>query len=190
MSPRLPQITQVYELFERSPFIAELAPGGSAVKSPVDSDPGTVQAAIPRPRFPFQFRQIGDLPFAEALSREQSDFNLSLIEPATVCGRVVHSEAVPDLVAELLAEQVGQRFAPMDVEIVHHQVNGPGRRVLERQMNSDLSELRSGVANVKWRPAFGSTAQKILAVPRRSNCPGEPRGPVWAVMRDGHRHAA
>src|SRR5215813_7985013 len=27
---------------------------------------------------------------------------------------------------------------------------------------------RSGVAKVKWRPAFGSTAQKTLAVPRRS----------------------
>jgi len=27
---------------------------------------------------------------------------------------------------------------------------------------------RSGVAKVKWRPAFGSTAQITLAVPRRS----------------------
>jgi hypothetical protein len=27
---------------------------------------------------------------------------------------------------------------------------------------------RSGVGKVKWRPAFGSTAQKTLAVPHRS----------------------
>lgn len=77
-------------------------------------------------RFPLQCRQIRDSPSPETLPREQSDFDLSLIEPASVSRRVVYREAVPDLIADLLTEQFGQRLAAVDVEIVHNQVNSAG----------------------------------------------------------------
>src|SRR5215831_9544409 len=58
---------------------------------------------------------------------------------------------------------------------------------------------RSGVGNVKWRPAFGSTAQKTLAVPRRSyslsrrasrpGCAGDDgRTSAWSVTDFSSRH--
>ena len=40
----------------------------------------------------------------EALPREDPDFDLRLIEPASVSGRVVHGEAVPDFAADFGAE--------------------------------------------------------------------------------------
>ena len=43
--------------------------------------------------------------------------------------RVMNGEARPQPVALALAESAGQRLGPVGVEIVHHQMNGAGRRI-------------------------------------------------------------
>ena len=64
------------------------------------------------------------------------------------------------------------------------------RRISSRDLaNSDAE--RSGVAKVKWRPAFGSTAQKTLAVPRRSySLSRRASRPGLGRREGGHRRAA
>lgn len=53
-------------------------------------------------------------------------------------------EAVPDFTADLVAEQVGQGFAAMHVEVVQDQVDGRGCRVLESQVEGHFGELECG----------------------------------------------
>jgi len=53
----------------------ELATRSLAVESPVDFDAGAVHPAIPCASFSPQYRQIRDSLPAEALTREQSDFD-------------------------------------------------------------------------------------------------------------------
>jgi hypothetical protein len=49
---------------------------------------------------------------------------------------------------------------------------------------------RSGVANVKWRPAFGSTAQKTLVVPQCSySLSRRASHPSWLGRWAEHQHA-
>ena len=50
-------------------------------------------------------------------------------------------EAIPHFGTDLIAEQICQGFATVDVEIVHNQVNGFGGRVSERQIDSNFDEL-------------------------------------------------
>ena len=70
-------------------LIAELSARRFAVKLPVDSDLVTIHPAVPGAGFALQRLQIGDAPFAEALTGEQTDFDLGLIEPASMSGCVV-----------------------------------------------------------------------------------------------------
>ena len=41
-----------------------------------------------------------------------------------MCGGVVNGETVPNLAAHLLAEDIHQRLALVDVEVIHDQVSG------------------------------------------------------------------
>ena len=109
--------------------------------------------AVPCTRFALECRQIRDAAPAETLSRDQSDFDLRLVEPASVCGHVVHGETVPDFIADLLTEQVCERFAAMDVEIVDNRVNGSDGRVLEGQMDRNLDKLRRRAVGVARQDA-------------------------------------
>jgi hypothetical protein len=65
-------------------FVAEFASGGSAVEPPVDLDLVAIHAAIPCPALPAQRLEIRNSPGARALPREDVDFDLGLIEPASV----------------------------------------------------------------------------------------------------------
>jgi hypothetical protein len=47
--------------------------------------------------------QIGYASFAETLTGKQADFDLGLIQPASMRGRVVYCEAIPDPVSRSLA---------------------------------------------------------------------------------------
>ena len=89
-------------------LVAKLAAGRFAVKLPVDSDPVTIHPAVPRTSFPLERAQMGYASFAEALTSKQADFNLRLIEPASMRGRVVEREAIPDPVPGRLAVVIGQ----------------------------------------------------------------------------------
>jgi hypothetical protein len=83
----------------------------------------------------------------------------------------MNGEPVPDLAADLLAKRSGQRLAFVGVEVVHDQVNRLGGRnciATSQATRANSKADRSGVGEVKWRPALGSTAQKTLAVPHRS----------------------
>jgi len=51
------------------------------------------------------------LKFPEALEAEQADLNLSLIQQASMLGRVMHGKSRPKPSARFLAESVRQRFA-------------------------------------------------------------------------------
>jgi hypothetical protein len=82
-------------------LIAELATSGFAVKLPVDLGASAIHPAIPRSSFPTQSLEVRDSSGAEALPREDADFDFSLIEPASVSRRVVNGEPVPDFAADL-----------------------------------------------------------------------------------------
>jgi len=94
------------------------------------------------PAFSAQRLEIRDSSGTKALPREDADFDFRLIEPASVGGCVVNREAVPDLIANLHTEDVRQRLAAVDVEVVHDQVDGLCLRVLHRQVAGDLCELK------------------------------------------------
>ena len=59
-------------------------------------------------------------------------------------GCVVNSEPAPDLASDFLAEYIGQGFAAVRVEVVHHQVDGLGGRVFHRQVAGEPCELKGG----------------------------------------------
>ena len=56
---------------------------------------------------------------AQTLPREDPDFDLRLIQPASVGRRVMNREAAPDFGGHFDAEDIRQRLPAMDVEIVH-----------------------------------------------------------------------
>ena len=85
--------------------------------------------------------QIRNSPGTEALPGEDADFDLGLIEPASVSRRVVVGESVPDLGTNFMTEQVGQSSTSMDVQVIHNQMDGFGFRILKGRFGKDLLEL-------------------------------------------------
>ena len=124
-------------------LIAEFTTRGSAVEFPVDRDAVTVHPPVPSFGLSAQPLQIGDSPTTQALPREDADFDLRLIEPTAVSGRVMDGEAIPDFCSHFRAEDGGQRFPAMDVGVVHYQVDGLRFRVCHRQRDGNLSELKT-----------------------------------------------
>jgi len=88
----------------------EFATCGFAVEPPIDLYLLAVDPAVPGSRFAAQRRQVRDAPLAQTLPREQADLDLRLIQPTAMGRRVVRSETVPDLAAELLAAQICQTW--------------------------------------------------------------------------------
>lgn len=76
---------------------------------------------------------------AETLAREHSDFDLSLIQPGPVSGGVMDCEAIPYLRADVIAEQIGEGFPPVNVEVVHNQMKSADGGILERKLDSNLA---------------------------------------------------
>src|SRR5215831_156072 len=79
--------------------ITKLAAGSPAVEAPVDPGAGAIDAERPGAGFAAQGLEVRDSAAAQALTREQADFDLRLVEPTAVDGRVVHGEALPELAA-------------------------------------------------------------------------------------------
>jgi len=132
---------------ERVACITKLFACGFAVELPIDFDAGAVRPAIPRAAFPAERRPIGDSSLAEALPGKQADLDFRLVEPASVFGRVVHGEAVPESAAALLAVEAGQGLAAVDVEIIHHPVDGLRFRVVLGHSADGLGEFSRGAAS-------------------------------------------
>ena len=160
------------------PFVAELATGGSTVELPVDLDTVAVHAAVPGFCLLPQSFEAGDASTTETLPREDPDFDLRLIKPTSVSGRVMDGEAIPDLCGHFRAEDIRERLTPVDVEVVHYQVDRFRFRVRHRQGDGNLSELKPRTiwcyesempARLRFHGAenVGRSAPFILAVPPR-----------------------
>src|SRR6516225_8225202 len=106
--------------------IAEFRACFSAGKAPVDGYPITVHSPAPSSGFPPQVVQRGDSSPSQTLPGEQADFDLCLIEPAAVGGRIVHREPAPQPAAGFLAIPLHHGLASVRTEIVHHQMDGVG----------------------------------------------------------------
>jgi hypothetical protein len=59
-------------------------------------------------------------------------------------GCVVDSEPSPDLASGFLAEYIGQGFTVVRIEVVHHQVDSVGGRVLHRPVQANRANFRGG----------------------------------------------
>ena len=90
--------------------------------------------------------------------------------------RVMDRESVPDFGGHFDAEDIGQRLPAVDIEVVHHQVNGLCFRILQRQSDDNLSELKGrtvGCREGEMSPRFrlycaenvGSSATLIFIIP-------------------------
>src|SRR5215831_3765985 len=100
-------------------FVAEFATGGFTIELPGDLDPIMIHASIPSLGFPPQRLEVGDASLPQTLPREDPDFDLRLIEPATVSGGVMDREAAPDFDGHFGPEHRCQRPLGMTAEIVH-----------------------------------------------------------------------
>jgi hypothetical protein len=78
------------------------------------------------------------------LPGEDADFDFSLVEPASVSWRVVDGEAVPNLFANFISVEIRRRLDAMDVQVIHHEVDGVGFRVLGGHAEGHLREFESG----------------------------------------------
>jgi hypothetical protein len=77
------------------------------------------------------------------LPREDPDFDLRLIEPASMGRRVMDGETVPDFSSHFRPEHICQRLLGVDIQIIHDQVNRFGCRVSQRQMDRYLDKLKA-----------------------------------------------
>ena len=117
-------------------------PGSFAVKLPVDLDAVAIHPSIPGSGFPAQRLQVGYSSGSQTLTGEDPDFDLRLIEPTSMGGRVVNGKPIPDLAAELGAVEVRQGLLVVDVQVIHHQMDGLGLRICKGQLGQDLSEFK------------------------------------------------
>src|SRR4051794_22818709 len=103
--------------------------GIEAGEGPVDLESLSIDRAIPGGGIGAQSRQGWETPRAEALTGEDANFDLRLIEPAGMFGRVVDGEATPDCVGFDWAKMAHQRTPGMRTQVVHHQMDGACVRV-------------------------------------------------------------
>ena len=69
---------------ERVLFVTKLAASSFAIELPRDLDAITIHPAIPGLRFPAESLQVGNSSLPQTLPREDPDFDLRLIEPASM----------------------------------------------------------------------------------------------------------
>ena len=89
-----------------------------------------------------QVREVPDPAFSEALAAEQADLNLSLIQPTSMLGRVMHGKARPQPSARFLAESVHQCFAGVGAQVVQNQMDGIGTGVVLGNLQDEIGEFR------------------------------------------------
>lgn len=125
-------------------FITEFEARRSAIEFPIDLLPDPVHPAVPLLSLSAKRLEIRNSSRSQALSCEQADFNLRLIEPASMLGCVMDSKPVPNLSSDFFAEDIGQGFEAVRVEVVHHQMDGLGGRVLHCQVADEPREFEGG----------------------------------------------
>jgi len=111
---------------------------------PLNGDPIAVCAAIPCFGLTAQLANISDPAFSQALAAEKTDFYLGLIQPASMSGRVVHREAIPQPSANLFPKAVGQRLAGVGAQVVNDQMNGVCCRIVRGDLQDEIGKLGRG----------------------------------------------
>src|SRR5271165_369288 len=91
-----------------------------ACELPVDGGAVAVDAALPSMNFAAQRRQVTDSALSQTLAAEQAHFDLGLVKPTAVPGRVMRREAVPQQGSQLFAIPVHQRLATVRVQVIHN----------------------------------------------------------------------
>ena len=105
-----------------------------------------MDSTIPGAGLAAQGLPMRDAPLTQALPGKQADFYLRLVEPTSMPGRVMDSEPIPELVARLLAVEVGQRFSSVNIEVVQYELDRCRFRVVLRQPANHLGELGTRTA--------------------------------------------
>ena len=121
----------------------QLLPCFFAGELPVDGYLVAVHFPVPGSGLLLQLSERRDSSSAQALTGEQTDLDLRLVQPAAVFGSVMHREALPQQAADLLTESVHQRFAVMGAQIVHDEVDGVGIWIAGHDLKQIVGELGS-----------------------------------------------
>src|SRR5215469_11477099 len=125
-----------------------------------------------------QRNSISDPAFAQALSREQTDCDFGLVQPAAVARRVVQRKSTPQPTSPFFAEALHYCFAGMRTQIVQHQVNGVGFGIASGDIQQVVCEVGRGAmcrdfgevsSGFRLHPTehVGSAATTIFAIPSR-----------------------
>ncbi len=123
-------------------FAAELLACLCACGPPVDGDAVAVHLAVPGIGFPSKVAEGRDSALAQTLAAEQADLDLRLVEPASVFGRVMHREPVPQPAADLFSETFHDRLATARTQIVQHPMDGVGLQIAGRNLQQAVCELQ------------------------------------------------
>ncbi len=106
-----------------------------------------IDVAVPGAGLPSQDAQGWNSALAQALPGKQADLDFRLIQPASMLGRVMDREAVPDRTASLFSEIIGEGFPAMDVQVIHHHMNRSRPGITAHHRFQRLSKF--------WRGAVG-----------------------------------
>lgn len=93
-----------------------------------------------------QFCQRRDRAAPQALSAEQADLDLGLIQPTAVFWGVVNRKPISEQTADFFSVTIDQCFTPVRVQIVHHQVDRVSLRGGGNDLYQVVGELRGGAA--------------------------------------------
>ena len=120
-----------------------------------------------------QRNSISDPAFAQALSREQTDCDLGLVQPAAVARRVVQRKSTSQPTSPFFAEPLHYRFAGMRTQIVQHQVNGVGFGIASGDIQQVVCEVGRGAMSRDFgEVSSGFRPQRRYSPSRRATCPG------------------
>lgn len=64
------------------------------------------------------------------IAASTAQFDLRLVEPASMLGSVMDLQPIPKIAALLFAVVADQRLAAVDIEVIHDEVDLPGEGVL------------------------------------------------------------
>ena len=78
------------------------------------------------------------------MAAEETDLDLGLIQPASMSGRVVHREAIPQPSTNLFPKAVGQRLAGVGTQVVDDQMNGVCGRIVRGDLQDEIGKFRRG----------------------------------------------
>ena len=101
-----------------------------------------VGATIPGFGLAAQCGNIADPAFPQALAAEEADLDLSLVQPASMFGRVMHSKTIPQPSTIRFAETVNQRLASVGAQVVYDQMDGVSGRIVLGDFQDEIGKLR------------------------------------------------